>query len=68
MSTQHTLPPDVARKYECTRTPGRFIVQKPVRMEVDLRTITLEQADELVKNGFPYLRPLKQQTSTKGDK
>jgi len=50
------LPEAVAKKYTCTHGTGKLITSVALGMqEIDLTTITVKKADELVKNGFPYL-------------
>lgn len=47
-----------AKKYECTRVPGKMVLGKKFGGgDIDLTTISLEKADELVIKGFPYLKP-----------
>lgn len=43
----------VTEKYKLTAKPGLYHFQG--FGEIDLRTLTLDQADNLVKRGFPYL-------------
>lgn len=53
----HQLLPEVAAKYTCTIEPTRMELQW-LRRTIDLRTLTLAEADELVKDPkFTYLRP-----------
>lgn len=53
---QDKLSPLIEGKFECTErcTPG--IILHPVHGEIDLRTISLEMAEKLVNEGWPYLR------------
>ena len=56
------LPDSVAKDYEIPGgdVAGRFILQQPVRREVDLGKITVAEAKELAGNeNFPYLREKK---------
>lgn len=67
MDKEHKLSAAIAAKYECIITPTTVLVplkdpQGKViypakRITVDLRTGTLAQAEQLVKNGFKYLVP-----------
>lgn len=43
----------VREKYKLTVSPGLYHFQG--FGEIDLQTLTLDQADDLVKRGFPYL-------------
>jgi hypothetical protein len=53
----HQLLPEVAAKYTCSTVPCRIEIQRLGRT-VDLRTLTLAEADELVKDPkFTYLIP-----------
>lgn len=53
------LPEAVAAKYRCTAIPGVYITRAPDREKVDLRKISVADADRLVKAGkLPQLRPL----------
>ena len=53
----HQLQPDVAQKYRATIVPTRIELQW-LRRTIDLRTLTLEEADELVKDArFTFLVP-----------
>ncbi len=53
----HQLLPEVAAKYRCTIEPTRMELQW-LRRTIDLRTLTLAEADELVKDPkFTYLVP-----------
>jgi hypothetical protein len=55
----HQLLPEVAEKFRCTITPGCVILQRLGRT-IDLRTLTLAQAQELVKDPrFTYLIPIR---------
>ena len=57
------LPRAVAERYECTQVPGVYITSAPGRVKIDLRKISLTQADELVKAGkLPMLKEKKGQT------
>jgi len=52
----HQLQPDVAAKYTCTIEPTRIELQW-LRRTIDLRTLTLAEADALVKlPKFTYLK------------
>lgn len=56
-TTNHQLQPDVAAKYECPIVPTRIELQY-CRRTIDLRTLTVAEADELVKDPrFTYLIP-----------
>ena len=56
-ASQHQLQPEVAAKYRCTVEPGVLHLLWLDRT-VDLRTLTLAEADELVKHPrFTYLLP-----------
>lgn len=48
------LPIEVAKVYEITETvPGqRFITRPPLRIEVDLKKVTMNQAKRLAKMGY----------------
>ncbi|WBA42975.1 hypothetical protein [Hymenobacter canadensis] len=49
------LLPEVAEKYTATITPCVIEIQR-LRRKIDLRRLTLAEADELVKDPlFPYL-------------
>ncbi len=51
---ERKLKKEVAEKYSLKSIrPGKYAFAK--FGEIDLRTITLKQADELVKKGFPFL-------------
>lgn len=53
----HQLLPDVARKYRATIVPTQIELQW-LRRTIDLRTLTLAEADELVKlPRFTFLVP-----------
>ncbi|MBO3270760.1 hypothetical protein [Hymenobacter defluvii] len=56
--TQQSFPqlrPEVAAKYEATIVPTRIEIQR-LRRTIDLCTLTLAEADELVKDPqFTYL-------------
>jgi hypothetical protein len=53
----HQLLPEVAEKFRCTTTPCCVIIQRLGRT-IDLRTLTLAEAEELVKDPlFTYLIP-----------
>lgn len=53
----HQLQPDVAANYRCTVVPCQIILQWLDRT-IDLRTLTLAEADELVNDPkFTYLIP-----------
>ena len=53
----HQLRPDVAQKYRATIVPTIIVVQRLGRT-IDLRRLTVEEADELVKDPqFTYLVP-----------
>jgi len=53
----HQLLPEVAEKFRCTVTPCRIEIQRLGRT-IDLRTLTLAEAQELVKDPrFTYLVP-----------
>ena len=52
----HQLQPEVAAKYRCSIVPTRIDLQWLDR-RIDLRTLSLAEADELVKDPkFTYLR------------
>lgn len=56
------LPEAVAAKYRCTTVPGVYITKAPDREKVDLRKISVADADRLVQAGkLPQLlaRPVK---------
>lgn len=44
------LPHEVASKYEALVTPGAYRLPMPMNTEVDLRTITLEDAGQIAKH------------------
>lgn len=53
----HQLQPEVAAKYRSSIEPTRIVIQRLGRT-IDLRTLTLAEADELVKDPqFTYLIP-----------
>ena len=53
----HQLLPEVAEKFRCTVVPCRIELQRLGRT-IDLRTLTLAEAEELVKDPrFTYLVP-----------
>ncbi|MGI4866152.1 MAG: hypothetical protein ACRYFZ_19665 [Janthinobacterium lividum] len=55
----HQLLPEVAEKFRCTIVPCRIDMQW-LRRTIDLRTLTLAEAEELVKDPkFTYLIPLR---------
>ena len=55
----HQLLPEVAEKFRCTTTPCCVVIQRLGRT-IDLRTLTLAEAQELVKDPlFTYLVPLR---------
>ena len=54
MKNEFKLPTEVADKYNLKEiTPGLYCF--PGFGEIDLTTITLEKADSLIEQGFPYL-------------
>ncbi|MDJ0367295.1 hypothetical protein QMK33_19275 [Hymenobacter sp. H14-R3] len=54
-TSPHQLQPEVAAKYKCSIVPTRIEIQRLGRT-IDLRTLTLTDADELVKDPqFTYL-------------
>ena len=52
------LRPEVALKYQATEEPSRIAVRALGYQVIDLRTLSLAEADELVAmaGGFPYLK------------
>lgn len=57
MAEQHQLLPEVAEKFRCTVIPCRIEMQRLGRT-IDLRTLTLAEAEELMKDPkFTYLIP-----------
>ena len=55
--TIHQLQPEVAAKYRASIVPTRIVIQRLGRT-IDLRLLTLAEADELVKDPlFDYLIP-----------
>jgi hypothetical protein len=55
----HQLLPEVAEKFRCTVLPGVIVIQRLGRT-IDLRTLTLAEAEELVKDPkFTYLVPIR---------
>ena len=59
MKAIHQLRPEVAEKFRCTVTPCCVIIQRLGRT-IDLRTLTLAEAEELVKDPkFTYLVPIR---------
>jgi len=57
MATTNQLLPEVAEKFRCTILPCRIEIQRLGRT-IDLRTLTLAEAQELVKDSeFTYLLP-----------
>ena len=58
----HQLLPEVAAKYTCSIVPCRIEIQRLGRT-IDLRTLTLAEADELVKDPkFTYLKRRRRRT------
>lgn len=53
MEKKPQLAAEVAAKYDCTITPCP--VKMPDGEQFDLRTISLEKADELYAKDFPWL-------------
>lgn len=54
------LPEPVASKYYLLQEPGVFITKYPDRQTIDLKKITLEEADRLYEKGLlPMLKPKK---------
>ncbi|SHL26653.1 hypothetical protein [Hymenobacter psychrotolerans] len=64
---QKLLRPDVAAKYEATQEPGRYVVRALGYQTIDLRTLSVAEADELVvKQGestYLKLRKVRRTTS-----
>ncbi|MGI4833294.1 MAG: hypothetical protein ACRYFK_07515 [Janthinobacterium lividum] len=61
----HQLRPEVAEKFRCTVVPCRIEIQRLGRT-IDLRTLTLAEAQELVKDPqFTYLVPIVPKRSKK---
>ncbi|MBA3899388.1 MAG: hypothetical protein H0X62_04120 [Bacteroidetes bacterium] len=51
------LIPEVAEKYKATITPTIVLAMiKGERVEINMTTINLAQADKLVADGFKYLK------------
>ena len=60
----HQLLPEVAEKFRCTVVPCRIEIQRLGRT-IDLRTLTLAEAEELVKDPqFTYLIRRRKRPST----
>ena len=58
-ASPHQLPPEVAAKYRCTVVPCVLLLLW-LKRTVDLRTLTLAEAEELVKDPrFTYLVPIR---------
>lgn len=58
-TSSHQLQPEVAEKFRCTIPPCRIEIQRLGRT-IDLRTLTLAEAEELVKDPrFTYLTPIR---------
>jgi hypothetical protein len=58
----HQLQPEVAEKFRCTIIPCRIEIQRLGRT-IDLRTLTLAEAEELVKDPkFTYLLPIRKRS------
>lgn len=57
-SWQKMLRPEVAAKYQATQEPSRIAVRALGYREIDLRTLSVAEADELVAKpgGFQYLK------------
>lgn len=56
-TSPHQLPPEVAAKYRCTVEPCVLLLLW-LKRTIDLRTLNLAEADELVKDlQFTYLIP-----------
>ena len=56
-TSPHQLLPEVAEKFRCTIVPCRIELQW-LRRTIDLRTLTLAEAEKLVKDPkFTYLVP-----------
>jgi hypothetical protein len=63
-TSPHQLPPEVAAKYRCTVEPCVLLLLWLGR-QVDLRTLSLAEADELVKDRrFTYLVPRRTRKKT----
>lgn len=61
---QAQLQPDVAARYVATTQPSVIHLQQ-LRRTVDLRTLSLAEADALVKQpGFDYLKARRQRKRT----
>ena len=57
VTSPHQLQPEVAAKYRCTIEPC-VVLLLWLKRQVDLRTLSLTEADELVKDRrFTYLLP-----------
>ena len=64
----HQLRPEVAAKYEATIVPTRIEIQRLGRT-IDLRTLTLPEADELMNDpAFTYLAVKKQPKGSRARK
>jgi hypothetical protein len=62
---QALLRPEVAAKYVVTIRPCRLAVRALGYREIDLRTLSLAEADELVASGgFEYLKLKRKRRST----
>jgi len=67
VQSSHQLLPEVAEKFRCTVTPCRIEIQRLGRT-IDLRTLTLAEALELVKDPkFTYLVPKRPPRKNKAD-
>jgi hypothetical protein len=63
---EHQLRPEVAEVYRATIVPTRIEIQRLGRT-IDLRTLTLAEADELVQDpAFTYLIARKRRRGTPG--
>lgn len=62
---ENILKPEVAAKYHCTIEPKPVVLRQPVGdHRIDLRTLTLKEADELVARGFDMLVLKEQEPET----
>jgi hypothetical protein len=55
MKSSNKLPEEVAAVYTCTQEPTRVILPRPFSREIDLRTITLDEAHWLFATGLDVL-------------
>ena len=65
MKIKNELPTEVATRYTCTQEPTRVILPQCAFREIDLRELTLEEADWLYETGLNILVPLESKPAKK---